>query len=196
VISRRDKRKLDSRYVRAVRGQDRATRRRLYLQYLADVYKAGGDLEIFVALAQKPRMNGLKTDLGLLNGDLTVKQAFRRIRERTANLYVENLVQYGLAEIDIESHKYKRITRELALCYLQEFKGVDHTDRTAFCTSAAKTWHQVVRVLHNRYDLPDVRAIQEFRRGDSQAEDDVIQGDNFETSMTDQERADWEAQVA
>jgi len=168
---------------------------RAWMRYLLALWEEDGDLQIFLELRERPRMNGAKLDRQLMSGEKTRREVFHRIRERCADRYAFSLNRYGIAEIDITSETYRAITHDLGIQVLRAFRDVDQNDNTAVCRAMAKTWNHFVRRLHAQYGLPTVQAMRAKLPGGSDAEDSVLDSGDFETQMTPEERAELEAEV-
>ncbi len=172
-------------------------KRHAYRVLLSALFHDDGDLRIFHELRHRPRLNGARIDIEFMSRELTVKQAFLQIRSQCQDAYAERLNKYGIVEIDLESRRYRDITREMAYQVLQAFTGVvvDMEDKTEVCTRMARTWHQFVRALHAEYGLPGARKIQRGTSDESEAETNVIASNKFITQMTQSERVEWARKV-
>lgn len=190
------RRELKQIYRQAIRNATPQETRRHWRLYLKALYLENDDYRIFAELRARARWNGAGIDRALLAGTLTPRQAFRQIRRDCADVYAEALNRFDLATIDIEGAAYLQLTREMALQVLQAFRDVDVQDDSAVCHAMAKTWHQFARALHAQHGLPSPRTMRRDTPSDSDAEEVVVESDDFETTMTPEERAAWEAAVA
>lgn len=190
------RRELKQAYRQAVRNADQRETENQWAIFLAAHWLEDGDLRIFADLRRRPRMNGARLDQELMAGTKTPRQVFHQIRDRCADRYALALNRYGIASIDITDATYRQMTRRMGLEVLQAFQGVDPADATAVCVAMAKTWHQFVRRLHAQHGLPTVRAMKRAMAAESDAEEGVVESDDFQTTLTPAEEAAWEAVVA
>ncbi len=182
-------------YKRAVRGTDQAETNRHWFKYLTALWKEDGDMYVFRELREVPRTNGADVDRQLMSGEITKRQAFNQIRVRCIDSYASRLKRFGIAEIDMASRPYLEIRREMGIQVVRAFEGIDPTDKTAVCTAMAKTWNNLVELLHAQYGLPTVKEMQVKLPATSDAEKLVLDSEDFETRMTSRERAKIEAEV-
>jgi len=189
------KAELAKRYRQAVLNADADATQDAWMRYLAALWEEDGDLQIFLELREVPRDNGARIDRQLLARKLTKRQVFGEIREHCADVYASSLNRYKIAEIDIASETYLGITKDLALEVLKAFESVNGRDEFAVCSAMARTWHRFVERLHAQYGLPTVQVMRGKLKPRSEAEKTLLDGGDFETRMTPQERADLEAEV-
>jgi hypothetical protein len=185
MISRRRRIELAAALASAVMANlTRERIRKQYFKYLGLLYKEGNELEVFLALRRFPRRNGARIDLQLVSGQITQREAYRKIKRRCADVYARHLNEAEIADINLDSRAYRQLTRRMAFQVLKAFEGVDPDDKTAVCISMAKTWHQFVRELHQMYNLPTVRRLRNIIHPESLAELQVLDSDDFETIIT------------
>jgi hypothetical protein len=189
------RRQLKREYSRAVRNASAHDTQEAWLRYLAALYLEGNDYQFFIDIRAKVRANGARADSQYLDGEITARRLVRRLKEHCAERYAIDLTRFGVANIDIESPEFRTIIRKLGAEVLQTFKSVDPTSDTDTCLAMARTWHRLVQLVHSQYGLPSVRRLRKRLHSESDAETAILDSDDFETQMTDQERADWEAVI-
>ena len=182
-------------YRRAIVNANAKETREAWMRYLAALYKEDGNLTLFFEIRGPARDAGATLDEAFLRGEITARQLFHQIRVRCADRYANELTACGVADIDIESDTYKTLTRRAGIEVLQAFDGTDAKDKTAVCVAMAMTWNRLVQLLHREYGLPTVRALRSRIKPASDAEETVLDGDDFETKMTRAERTRWEETV-
>ncbi len=187
--------KLKSIYRRAVLNTDQAKTQLRWFEYLAALWLEGGDLEIFFELRELPRQNAANLDRQFMSGEITERQIFNQIRRQCADLYATRLNKFGIAEIDITSSIYLQISREMAIQVIRAWQDIDPTDKTKVCIAMAKLWHNFVKLLHAQYGLPTVKEMRVRLTARSDAEEFVLDSEDFETRMTVRERARIEAVI-
>jgi len=190
TISAVRRQEINEEYKASLRGKTRKERRHEWRKHLAKCFKEGGECLIFLDLRHKPRMIGMELDKKLATGEITRRQYFNRIQTRCANLYTAGLNTYGLATIDITSRRYRDLTENAAIEGLHAFRRIDPADDTLFCRAAAKMWHRFVETVHAEYGLPSVAGMRGTLREESSAEQHILRTNDFETTMTRQERID------
>lgn len=196
MITRERRKELASRYALGIKGQDRNGVRHQWFKHQTALFNEGDDHQIFIDLRSYPRKNGAKLDKQLLSKEITPKEFFYKLRTGCADVYASALNRYGLARIDITDPEYRKFTRDMALRTLQIFRNVDPDNETEVCIAMAKSWHLFVRRLHIKYGLPATSKFRDKMIPESDAEETVLAGDDFDIPITKRERDDWERIVA
>jgi hypothetical protein len=189
------KKELDRRYAAAIVGKSQEATQHEWLQYLAVLYKEDGDHQVFLALRAKARNAAGKVVtkyIGKLIGD---KELYYQIRERGQDQYALDLNKYGLASIDLSSEEYQSFTSDMAFEVLQACKDWETTGKD-ICDVRSRVWHCFVERLHKLYGLPTVATIREAVGWSSLEEKEVLDSNDFKTTMTVREREAWEGKVA
>jgi len=189
------RRELRRKYRRAIKGANQQETQHQWLILLAAFYHEDDDYRFFMDIRSRFRSNGASLDDEYLRGNITARQLVRRLKTRVAEAYALALNRYGVAEIDVETPKFRAIIRKLGPEILQAFEGVDPDDSTLFCLAMAKTWHRAVQLIHDAYGLPPIRRLRRKLNEESDAETTILDGDDFETTMTPRQRTDWEAVI-
>lgn len=192
----RRKRELDAEYKRAVMNATQEETNRAWFRYLVAFWKEDGDPRIFIALRQQPRSNGSRADYQLMDGTKTPREAIANLTTYCVNLYASLLNEYDLATIDITSPEHLEMIHTLGPEVIKAFRGVDPTDKTVVCTAMAMTWHRFVTLIHAQHGFPLPSALRGAALSESDAEEEVLERDDFETRMTARERAAIKAEIA
>ncbi len=196
MTTQKRKSELAQEYRRAVKGSTKDETRHEWLVYLASLWKEDGDTTIFMDIRAPARTNGAQVDLRFMQGKITPRQFFLRLRAECADVYATDLTTYGLASIDQTAPAYRALTREAALEVLEAFEDVDANDPTAVCVAMATTWHRLVAKVHEAYGLPSPRELRgQKMHEESDTETAVLDSDDFQTKMTPGKRRGWEAKV-
>ncbi len=189
------RRQLERQYVAAIQGKTRQERQHEWRRYLTLRFKEGGNQQILMDLRQKPRVVGMALCRQLAREKITRRQYFNRTQARCADLYASYLDTYGLAEIDLDSRRYRDLAENVVLEGLHALWDIDSYDKTVFCRATSKMWHRFVETLHAEYGLPSVAGMRYLLREESKAEQFTLRGGDFETRMTSEEKDDWKRQV-
>ena len=185
------KQELDENYRKAVVGQSQEKTQHEWLKYLAILYEEDNNYQIFLDLRSKARNQGAKIATRYLMKVITIKEFFTQGQIVCGDTYANDLNRYGIANINLKSDEYLTITRETIMESLQAFKDVG-TDKIKICRAMAIIWHRYVERLHKEFNLPSVSDLSDTIHWSSDTEKEVIESNDFETSLTEKEKADWE----